>query len=275
MKRLVIVILLGLLLVVIPSSTLATEYHTPGENGTIYAHVLYANGTPANGATLNLTLWRPNGTKELDSVGMSYIAGSNGIYQYNFTTPNVVGVYAVDIVSANPAGYGTDEVHVLALNVTCTNVTCNISGAAIWNTTATGYTDESTFGGLINNFLGGGNMALLGVVGLLALLMVVGFWRKSQAIMWVTGLAWIGFAFWQRSLTPAWGTWDLHEILFYIGFLMAIVCIVEAVMIYRWEQPEPAKRVVKSTTSESAERHQQLMEDIRARARGFKTPKGK
>ena len=131
-------ILLGLILVLtVTSYTLATEYHQPGENGTIYAHVLYANGTPANNATLNLTLWRPNGTKELNSVGMSYITGSNGMYQYNFTTPNTVGVYAVDIVSANPVGYGTDEIHVLTLNLSCSNVTCNISGAVIWNTTAT------------------------------------------------------------------------------------------------------------------------------------------
>lgn len=267
MKRLIAIVLLGLL-VVMPSYTLATEYHTPGENGTIYAHVLYTNGTPANNATLNLTLWRPNGTKELDSVGMSHIAGSNGMYLYNFTTPNTVGVYAVDIVSTNPTGYGTDEVHVSTINLTCSNVTCNISGAAIWNTTATGYTDESTFGGLINNFLGGGNMGLIGMVGLLALLVIVGFWRKNQAIMWIAALTSIGFAFWQRSLTPGWGTWDLHEILFYIGFLLTIVCIVEAVMIYRETQPVKERGVTVKLTP--AERHQKVMADVHNKASGFK-----
>jgi len=271
MKRLVAVILLGLLLVVIPSSTLATEYHTPGENGTIYAHVLYANGTPANGASVNLTLWDSDGGKELDNVVMVYVPGSNGLYRYNFTAPNTVGVYAVDVESTNPVGYGTDEVHVLAMNLTCENITCNISGATIWNTTATGYTDESTFGGLINNFLGGGNMGLIGMVGLLALLVIVGYWRKSQAIMWVAALAWVGFAFWQRSITPGWGTWDLHEMLFYIGFLMTIVCIVEAVMIYRETQPVKERGVTVPPTN--AERYQQIMSDVRSKASAFKKPR--
>lgn len=114
-------------------------------------------------------------------------------------------------------------------------------------------------------------MALLGVVGLCALLMVVGFWRKSQAIMWVTALTWIGFAFWQRSLTPGWGTWDLHEMLFYVGFMMTIVCIVEAVMIYRETQPVKEKAVTVKVTQ--AERHQQVMDNIRSKARGFKKSK--
>ncbi|GAG85585.1 unnamed protein product, partial [marine sediment metagenome] len=80
----------------------ATEYHSPGENGTIYAHVLYPNGTPANSATLNLTLWDSDGGKELDNVAMVYVAGSNGLYRYNFTAPAVSGVYAVDVESTNP-----------------------------------------------------------------------------------------------------------------------------------------------------------------------------
>lgn len=243
-----------------------TEYQV-GDNGTVYAHVLYLNGTPANSATLNLTLWRPNGTKELDTVSMTFITGSNGIYLYNFTVPSIVGVYVADIVSTNPTGYGSDEVHVAtAVNLTCENVTCNISANVVWNASMAGYTNSSTFGGALNELLGGGNVSLLGVLGLCIALMVIGFWRKSQAIMWIAALAWIGLAFWQRSLTPAWGTWDLHEMLFYIGFLMTIVCIVEAVMIYREEQPEPKERVPALTP---IERYRKMRADLKARTEQY------
>jgi len=262
-------------MLVMPGMALAadvggTEY-CPNTNGTIYAHVLHLNGTPANSATVNLTLWASNGTKILDDVGMTHIAGSNGGYQYNFTTPATEGVYFIDVVTTNPAGYGADEIHVSnysCINATIGNVTANISASAIWGENITGYTDTTTFGGILNEFLGGGNMALMGMIGLCAFLMIAGFWRKSQAIMWVAGLSWIGFAFWQRSLTPGWGTWDLHEMLFYIGFLMTIVCIVEAVMIYRETQPVKEKGVTVKLTS--AERYQKTMADVRNRAREFK-----
>ena len=279
MKRIIGTILLGLILMlaILPSYALATEYLQPSENGTIYAHILYANGTPANDATVNLTLWDSNGGKELDNVAMVYVTGSNGLYRYNFTAPNTVGVYAVDIDSTNPTGYGTDEIHVSDINVTIGNFTANstLIATAVWSETAAGYTNTSTFGGIINDALGGNmsdNVLLIGIFGICALLMIVAYWRKSQAIMWVTALAWVGFAFWQRSLTPGWGTWDIHEILFYVGFLMTIICIVEAVMMYRETQPVKEGRTAKSTTT-SAERHQQLMEGVRARARGFRRTK--
>jgi len=264
-------ILFGLLLLLMPATVLATEYLQPGENGTLYAQVRYLNGTPANNATVNLTLWAANGTRVLDEVSMSYITGSRGIYHYNFTAPATVGVYAVDIITSNPTGYGSDEIHVSDINTTGSgNATVNVT--AIWSESIAGYTDTGTFGGILNDFLGGGNMALMGVIGLCAFLMVIGFWRKSQAIMWVATLSWIAFAFWQRSLTPAWGTWDLHEMLFYIGFSMVIVCIVEAVMIYREEQPVVEKRVPEAT---AAERYKEKMADIRARASAYKIPRSK
>jgi len=270
MKRCIATILLGLLLVTIPSSILATEYLQPGENGTIYAHVLYVNGTPANSATINLTLWNSSGGRVIDDVNMGYIAGSNGMYHYNFTAPSVVGVYVVDVNSTNPTGYGTDEVHVsniteAGINITC-NLTCNLTAAAIWNETATGYTNTSTFGGIINDALGGDmsdNVLLIGIFGVCIALLVVAYWRKSQMIMWVAALAWVGFTFWQRSITPGWGTWDIHEILFYVGFLMTIICILEAVMMYRGTQPELGKRVAEETM-DSAELHKERMAKVRA-----------
>lgn len=265
-----IVILLGLLLIVFtPAYTLATEYHTPGENGTLYVHILYVNGTPANSATVNLTLWNSSGGRVIDDVNMGYVAGSNGMYHYNFTAPNIVGVYVVDINSTNPTGYGTDEVHVSnitdACNITIGNLTANstLIATAVWNETATGYTNTSTFGGIINDALGGNmsdNVLLIGIFGVCVSLLIVAYWRKSQMIMWVAALAWVGFTFWQRSITPGWGTWDIHEILFYVGFLMTIICIVEAVMMYRGTQPGVVKRVAEES---SAELHRERMARVK------------
>lgn len=57
-------------------------------------------------------------------------------------------------------------------------------------------------------------------------------------------LAWVGFAFWNRTITPEWGTFDLYEILFYVGVSMALICLVEAVSVGRKpsvEEPEEAE----------------------------------
>lgn len=135
-----------------------------------------------------------------------------------------------------------------------------------WSETAGGAWEETGSTGWTE----GVGMTFIGMVVLCAFLMIAGFWRKSQAMLWVAALAWVGFAFWQRGLTPEWATWDLHEIMFYVGFMMAIVCIVEAVMLYREEQPEPVKRAPPETPGES---YQRKMADIRARARAFRRPR--
>ena len=123
------------------------------------------------------------------------------------------------------------------------------------------------------------NMLLVGMIGLLALLMIVGFWRKSQAILWVAALAWIGFAFWQRSITPGWGTWDIHEMLFYIGFMMTIICIVEAVMMYRGDK-EVEKAILAEartgkgdSTDEGARRYRDMRRKVQDKLDRYRTPK--
>ncbi|HUW46103.1 MAG TPA: hypothetical protein VMW50_09970 [Dehalococcoidia bacterium] len=129
-----------------------------------------------------------------------------------------------------------------------------------WSQTATG--DWETEG--ISDWIEGVGMTFIGIIMLCALLIIAGFWRKSQPMLWVAALTWIGFAFWQRSITPAWGTWDLHEILFYIGFLMAIVCIVEAVMIYREESPVEEKPLRKEPSEEYWDNYNKMMGRVRA-----------
>jgi len=140
-----------------------------------------------------------------------------------------------------------------------------------WSQTADGVWETEG----ISDWIEGVGMTFIGMIVLCAFLIVAGFWRKSQAILWVAAVAWIGFTFWQRTLTPAWGTWDLHEIMFYVGFLMTIICIVEAVMIHREEQPEPVKRVPRDYATESAERYRKMMENVRTRAGAYKQPKSK
>ena len=74
--------------------------------------VLDSGGSPVNDATVTLTLWASDGDKELDGVSMTYIAGSQGIYKYDFTAPADDGVYLAEVTTANPTGYGAAEVHV-------------------------------------------------------------------------------------------------------------------------------------------------------------------
>ncbi len=114
-----------------------TEYAS-SEPGTIYAQVLYGDGSPANSATTSLTLYKTDGTKVLNSVSMSYIAGSNGIYKYDITAPVDEGVYLADVASTNPTAYGSAEVHVSA---TANKV------ALIWDKVQTLAGDVWTYGG--------------------------------------------------------------------------------------------------------------------------------
>lgn len=133
-----------------------------------------------------------------------------------------------------------------------------------WSETAAGAWNETAASGWTE----GVGMTFIGMIVLCAFLMVAGFWRKSQAMLWVAAIAWIGFAFWQRSITPEWGAWDLHEIMFYVGFLMTITCIVEAVMIYRGEQPEPEKQVL---VEDSATRYRKMMQGVKDKANRYGT----
>ena len=79
--------------------------------------------------------------------------------------------------------------------------------------------------------IGGDDMMLIALILLPVILMGIGYWRKSIALFITAVLAWTGFAFWNRTLSPEWGTYDTHEILFYVGFFMVIVCLVEGVRV--------------------------------------------
>lgn len=170
------------LLLLVPGITLAGEY-TAGEEATLYAQVLDGAGDPVNDATVSLTLWDPDGNKELDGVSMSYVTGSQGIYGYDFTVPEDPGVYVADIISANPTGYGSTELHVtpeVSYNFTGANITvdADLDASSLWGVNMSDYDDPATFGGFFNITLGGSNMSLIQILFIVALL-AIAIWQKG------------------------------------------------------------------------------------------------
>jgi len=124
-----------------------TEYY-PGEEGIIYAQVLYGDGTPANNAVCNVTIWNKDNVL-LSNQQMKYITDSNGIYYYNFTVPSDISVFLADVVCENPSVYGSAEFHVTNIaeiaslvwsyaNRTLTDYNESSIAQSVWN-----YTDRT------------------------------------------------------------------------------------------------------------------------------------
>jgi len=84
-----------------------------GQSAKYYAQVLNADGSPANSASVSITIYNPDGTKYIDGASMTYISGSQGIYEYSLTTPGSEGIYAVELVSSNPTAYASDVIEVI------------------------------------------------------------------------------------------------------------------------------------------------------------------
>ena len=127
-----------------------TEYNSGGK-GKVYAQFLRTtsgSSTPISDGTCNITMFYPNNTRFVKNKLMKYLNLSNGIYYYNFTVPNLIGVYAVDVFckKAGVQTYSSDTFHVgewanHIANLTL-NVTINISSienllrqhnTSIWN----------------------------------------------------------------------------------------------------------------------------------------------
>ena len=199
------------LVLLTPCIALADNYQ-PETEATLYTSVKDGLGNPVNNATVSLNLYASDGTKILDGVGMSYIAGSDGLYGYNFTTPAEEGAY---LAQSYAAGYGY-----ASESVSVTSTGCNISSSQIWGSNVTGYTSTTTFGGLLNNLFnnfGGDNMAnsaLFIILSLMALgLIVAMFVTKNSMLGFPSGIMWFilsGFCYTQHTTT-----WDLYYILFF------------------------------------------------------------
>ena len=109
-------------------SVYGTEYSS-GEEGIVYAQVLYGDGTPANNASCNVTIWN-KGNIFISNKQMTHITNSRGVYYYNFTTPSEFSVYIADVVCENPSAYGSAEIHVR--NIT-TSGGSNVTLSEIYN----------------------------------------------------------------------------------------------------------------------------------------------
>lgn len=87
--------------------------YKPDVTATIYAQVLFGDGTPANAAVVTLDIYRDDGTVFLGPVIMVYIAGSDGLYSYAFTTPVDEEIMVANFASVGPVAYGTEDVIIL------------------------------------------------------------------------------------------------------------------------------------------------------------------
>lgn len=231
MRNRLLVVILALALVLIPAVVLAgggqivvhgTEY-VPDESGTIFIQVLDEDGVPVNDATVVLTMWDTDGNKELDGVSATYIAASNGIYHYDFTAPSDDGVYVVDVTTSSPTGYGSTEIH-----VSSEGGGGGASASDIWEEEIAGYTDTTTFGGVINTTLGG-DIMLLVLLGFMALVfLVVFFWKKAQMAAYGAAGVWtlFGIQAMQQSTSPNPAQiQDVYMGLFWLGIVFTIACI--------------------------------------------------
>ena len=185
MKRVILVVCLVWLFFIVPVGVVADSQFEPGEDGTLYAQVLDGAGDPVNNATTVLSIYSSNGTVVLGSVNMTYITGTAGLYGYNFTAPSEEGSYVVEVISANPTGYGSDSMH-----VTSANVTAGINATDVWSENTTGYTDNTTFGGLFSNF-GGRHMLFLGLIILAVSSTALAFWRRNIVFSMGSSLGWL------------------------------------------------------------------------------------
>ena len=86
--------------------------YKPSESGFFYTQVLNADGSPADGATVTLTVWKSDGTRFLNAVNMPHIVGSHGLYQYGFTAPATVQRMVANVWSTTPTAYGSDDIYV-------------------------------------------------------------------------------------------------------------------------------------------------------------------
>ena len=215
-KYAILLITLTLLLVLIPTTAWASSRYAPGADATLYVEVLDATDNPVNNATVVLDLMDSSGNLVLDGVSMSYIAGSDGIYKYDFTTPAVEGTYIA--VATCAQGQSTTEVQV---------VSPSGSAGDIWGESISGYTDTTTFGGLFNDILGGG--AMLFVLGALGLgLIIAFFWKKSGVLAYGAAGAWLLLGF--RALEISGSSTlipidDTYIGLFWLSMAFTIACV--------------------------------------------------
>ena len=132
------------------------------------------------------------------------------------------------------------------------------SAGGVWETTGT------------SEWYEGDGMRLIAIVILALGLMLPAFLWKKQALMLASMFAWVGFAFYNRTLSPTWGTYDIYEILFYVGIVMVFLCLAEGILLARNArgerlvgEAENAKAMKKTETQQYVEEYKEMMQQVR------------
>ena len=117
----------------------------------------------------------------------------------------------------------------------------------------------------------GDGMKLIAVIILALGLMIPAFIWKKQALMVAAAFVWVGFAFWNRTITPTWGTCDIYEILFYVGIVMCMLCTAEGILMARSIHGDKLvgeqlrkKEAFRTPQQEYAEEYNSMMESVSA-----------
>jgi hypothetical protein len=215
-----LVIVVVALLMLIPSLVLADVQFAANTSATLFVSVYNHARDPVNDANVTITLRAPDGTAIFFNQNMTYVAGSYGLYAYNFTTPAMPGSYVADSYAAG-YGYGSESVQIVWLNTTtnyyANNYTIfnnyttsnnytyitnnytggNLSASGVWNATMSGFSDGNTFGGLLASL--GGNTAM-GLVQIILVIALLGFalWKKG----WLRILLSVGTIIWGAFAMP-------------------------------------------------------------------------
>jgi len=190
-KYAILLITLALFLVLIPSIALAQDYN-PGQSIDILTTVKDEDGVAVTDATVTLDIYAPDNTLLVNNGSMTHVV--DGVYEYNWSVPGTTGTYFT-VATAVGYGYDTMELNVVepvSINATGLNVTVSVNATDIWGANTSGYTDTSTFGGLLASL--GGVMIAIAVVGLLSLVvMIFGFIYKPASVpmLLIAGAGWI------------------------------------------------------------------------------------
>lgn len=139
-----------------------TEYKSGEEGFLVYQWLRIQAGSPtpiSDADYCNFTVWYPNGTKLFDNVQSTYLTGSDAVYQYNFTTPSVEGVFVSQAYCfrsvGNYKGYGASTFHVSPSN----NEIFNIEGY-VGNLDANMQNNFTNTNNLVTNFFNALNVSL-------------------------------------------------------------------------------------------------------------------
>jgi len=149
----------------------------------------------------------------------------------------------------------------LIFNNTTTNYTD--TGLSLEQTTyyytAWGYNPDVYSNDTAKGKIGGDAMLLVGLIILGLGLTAYGLFRKSMVWLVAAALPWMALSFWQRLESSGWWSMDIHEILFYIGLALFLVCLLEALS-FRPLQEAPSKP--KSLLDEDIEEMERTQDEL-------------